>query len=154
MIYKLQTEVTAKNSLNMANSNEIVSNNIKDIINAFEAKSGNVNNNSDTENSKDRVKVLEKHLRKTLDNFSKKDINGSSDHSDHSSINDDNLISSNDEITTKFETYVRTVRLFADSTKKVDESHLFTCCFLVGLCEKKPYIKYKFPPKVIYLTPT
>lgn len=131
------------------------SHNIKDIISAFESKSVQSNGATELDCSKDRVKMLENHLRTTLDNFSKKDLShleSSSDHSDRSSIIEENVNASNDDMTSKFKTYVRTVRLFADSKKKIDDAHLFSSCFLVGLCGREPYIKYRFPPNVIIIT--
>lgn len=54
---------------------------------------------------------------------------------------------SKDEITNKFETYVKTVRIYAKPGVKRDE-HLFDCCLLVGLNKRTPYIKMKFPENV------
>lgn len=48
--------------------------------------------------------------------------------------------------TKKFEIYVRTVRTF--SIRKMNNDNLFHCCLLVGLDEKSPYIKSKFPTNV------
>ncbi|XP_022918063.2 DENN domain-containing protein 2B-like [Onthophagus taurus] len=46
----------------------------------------------------------------------------------------------------KFEIYVKTVRAF--SIKSMTGKQLFHCCLLVGLDEKCPYIKSKFPPNI------
>ncbi|KAI4462316.1 suppression of tumorigenicity 5 st5 [Holotrichia oblita] len=48
--------------------------------------------------------------------------------------------------TKKFEIYVKTVRAF--SIRKMNNDNLFHCCLLVGLDEKSPYIKSKFPSNV------
>lgn len=57
--------------------------------------------------------------------------------------------STKDDIADKFQTYVRTVRLSADTENAgCDGKHLFTCCLLVGLMGNDPYIKMKFPKNV------
>lgn len=99
----------------------------------------------------DRIKELENQLRKTLDRtFSDKtNMDTCSEHScsgcsaSESSPED----ASKDEITNKFETYVKTVRIYAKPGLKRDE-HLFDCCLLVGLNKRTPYIKMKFPENV------
>lgn len=127
--------------------------NIKEIINAFEEKSTTSPPQSKSpEKHGDRVKALENQLRTAIDNFSKGDIcnigsSSSTDRSEVSSIGEDAFSASKDDITKKFETYVRKVRVVSEPKKKYD-AHLFTCCIVVGLCGKEPYIKSKYPPDV------
>lgn len=126
--------------------------NIKEIINAFEEKSTTTTKSKSPEKHDDRVKVLENQLRTAIDNFSKGEISNigsssSTDQSEVSSIGEDAFSASKDDITKKFETYVKTVRVVSEPKKKYD-AHLFTCCIVVGLCGKEPYIKSKYPSDV------
>lgn len=100
----------------------------------------------------DRIKELENQLRKTLDRtFSDRTTLISMDACSETSCSGCSATESGheDEIVNKFETYVKTVRIYAKSGVKRDE-HLFDCCLLVGLNKRIAYIKMKFPDNVSY----
>lgn len=104
----------------------------------------------DSKKGIDRIKELEDHLRKTLDRtFSDKaNMDTCSEHScSGCSTTESSPEETKDEITNKFETYVKTVRIYAKPGVKRDE-HLFDCCLLVGLNKRSAYIKMKFPENV------
>lgn len=99
-----------------------------------------------------RLQVLEDQLRQTLERSFKNKMDnkavGSSSETDNSDEKVTVRNTKKDKIEDKFETYVRTVRIYSDPDKNVDDKNLFTSCFLVGLMGKTPYIKFKFPKNV------
>lgn len=131
-------------------------------IQNFKSETSNYNN-FDSSHSKNkpsalplntdvRLQALEEQIRKSLDRSFKNrnDVKmGSSSETDNSGEHKTSLkIRKKDEIVDKFETYVRTVRIFSDTDKGCDDKHLFTCLLLVGLMGKTPYIKVKYPKNV------
>lgn len=141
-------------------------NNIRDIIKIFESAKFNSPEKQTFLKSKTNANVLEDIFSKqeffmeeqgsnevcssekqfentanVLNNTEKRSDNGFSKTSRHRS-------QSKDRIVDKFETYVRNVRIYSEVEKVENEKHLFTCCLLVGLIGKAPYIKSKFPKNV------
>lgn len=121
------------------------------LLKVFELRNNNWQQKSCHGKGVDRIKELENQLRNTLDKtFSDKMINMdtcSENSCSGCSATESSHEDAKDEITNKFETYVKTVRIYAKPGVKRDE-HLFDCCLLVGLNKRTAYIKMKYPENV------
>lgn len=147
------SDVESQSSTPVDENRKNHTNKIKDIIQSFESKNTKQRNGKQPrkEDAKDRIKELENQLRKTIDKtfsckMDKKDCCGENSCS-CGSANESNSEENKDDITNKFETYVKTVRVYAQPGSRRDK-HLFDCCLIVGLNKRTPYIKMKYPEHV------
>lgn len=116
---------------------------IKDLIKSFEDSNSS---SPPVHPPADRVEKLEKQLRHTLEQ-SFNDSGGVG--APLITNNNDTEDKRQDEaMLGKFETYVRTIKMITQSRQKHQQRQMFHCCMLVTLCDKVPYIKFKYPPNV------